>query len=608
MSDSPHPIQAQPRLDSPWPTREQEGWARSLGGPPDAMLTCSTNFSARSFLLHDFRGPATAARKDAPLEQSPAHRDRSAVEWETSPAEAAEATVFTWIGASVVRPAGPSYPQTGAALFINGNKALQFPLGRTDDWVVMSGDIRLRFEARRFKSLVENPDRIQGPDGVSGFYRLQVPAHRLQPETPLCLRVQLLPPTQNVESFFFVSPRADALKLDLNILREELTQVQRDLVQMRLANQRLCAQLYPELFPQRLRGERSVIHQSETGHLHPPSITALRDGELIVTMREASEHLDIKGRMIAVRSQDGGKSWSPKEVLFDVGNADHRSSPIFELPGSPPLRGEWLTTDYRAGGEYTTDGVWDNNNSVHGPTLWGAWSTDRGRSWNFTAEPMTVPGAHFPYAEAERHMIQVPEGRLLVAANYVATPEDGAEPNWYVYRMAVFASDDDGRHWEVLSHVPPHPYTVGEPTLLRNRAGRIILLSRTHPNGEGGLERGGLLQSDSDDEGQTWTEWRQTGMSSMGSPAHLLQLQDGRILCTHGSRIDPKSVYVTCSHDGGATWDTANTRIVADDLVNDDTCYPTSAQLQDGTLITVWYANMFEKFFIGALRYRPEDL
>jgi len=574
---------------------EQEGWTRSIGVDDGVAPTCSTYFCAYNFWLTDFRGaPST------PGSTIPAHEGRTFVEWETSPAEAAETTIFTWIGGSQARPVGPAYPQYGATLSIDGIKQLQFPLGRAEDWSAVDGDVSLRFESRRFQSLVEIPHRAHAPDGASGFYRLEVPQRLLTPGEPLRLRVELLPTPANVETFFFVSPRADALKVDLAILRDEVTRLQQDMVMLKLSHEQLYMQFYPELFPQRIKGTRRLVHQDPTKHMHPASVTVMRDGEIIVTFREATDHLAIDGRIAAVRSHDNGNTWSPKEVLYDLGNCDHRSAPIFELPN-----GEWLTTDYRAGGEYSEADVWDTKNARHGPTLWGAWSSDKGKTWSFSDKPMTVPGAHFEYAEVERHMIRLPSGRLLVPANYVETGPNGEAPTWQVYRIAVFASDDNGRTWQVFSHLPRHPHTIGEATLLQTQSGKIILLSRTQWGGEGGLEKGGLLQSDSHDDGQTWSEWRQTGMSSMGSPGHLLQLQDGRILCTHASRAYPGSIYVTLSHDEGATWDTDNTRIVANDIANWDACYPTSGQMADGSIITVWYMNLFGKFFIPALIYKP---
>jgi hypothetical protein len=578
--------------------REQEGWARSLNVPEGAPLTCSSFFVAYNFWLNDFRGSVTPSNATVP-----AHKECTIIAWETSPAEAAATTTFTWIGGSQVRPVSPAYPQFAATLFIDGVEQLRFPLGRPEGWSSKAGDVTLSFEPRRFQSLVEIPHRVHTPEGASGLYRLEVPARLLQAGKPLRLRVELAPTPEGIETFFYVSPRADALKVDLAILREEVTRLQQDMVTFKLSHEQLYAQIYPELFPQRIQGTRKIVHQEQTKHLHPATVTVMRDGEIVVTCREATDHLAIDGRIVAFRSNDNGQTWNGKEVLYDLGHCDHRAAPIFELPN-----GDWLTTDYRAGGEYSVEDIWDIKAAKHGPTLWGAWSTDKGKTWNFSDEPMTVPGAHFPYAEVERHMIQLPSGRLLVPANYIETGPNGAEPTWQVYRIALFCSDDDGRSWRVLSHLPRHPHTIGEATLLQTKGGKIILLSRTSHSGDDAMAKGGLLQSDSDDDGQSWSEWRQTGMSSMDSPGHLIQLQDGRILCTHASRSYPGSVYVTLSSDEGTTWDTANTRIVTNDIANWDSCYPTSGQMADGTIITVWYANLFGKFFIPALLYRAEGL
>jgi len=90
--------------------------------------------------------------------------------------------------------------------------------------------------------------------------------------------------------------------------------------------------------------------------------------------------------------------------------------------------------------------------------------------------------------------------------------------------------------------------------------------------------------------------------------ADLLQLRDGRILVSHAARAYPGSIYVTISHDEGRTWDTAHTHVLTHDLANYDSTYPTSGQLPDDTILTTWYGNLFGKFYVAVLRYRPEDL
>ena len=81
-----------------------------------------------------------------------------------------------------------------------------------------------------------------------------------------------------------------------------------------------------------------------------------------------------------------------------------------------------------------------------------------------------------------------------------------------------------------------------------------------------------------------------------------------RILCTHASRNYPGSVYATISRAEGKTWDTANTRMITNDIKNYDSCYPNTGQMADGTLITTWYTNLFGKFYIPTFLWRPEDV
>ena len=585
--------------------REQEGFDLAPGLGEGEELICGTVFGASGVRPGDFRGPTPSVADPQRISDS-AYCGRRAVEWETSPAGPAADTVFTWVGGSQVRPVRAAFPYVTATLSVNGVPRLQFPLGWAStyggSYTTEVDGFALNFEPRRFVSLVESPHRFWDSHGVSGFYRLLVPAAHVTAGERLRLRVELDDPPADTASFFYVSARRDALRLDVATLRDEVAQLQSDLVHLRLSHQMLYAHAYPELFPKQVRGERVIVHQDELLHDHPAAVTVLRSGEVVVTAREATDHLSIDGRIVAFRSKDGGKSWGPREVLLDLGRSDHRSSPVFELPN-----GEWLITDYRCGGEYNARDVWDIA-AMTEPTLWCGWSADQGRTWRFTDEPLTVPGMH-PYAEAERHMIRLPSGRLLVAANYMPLAEDGIHPRPHAYQIAVFCSDDDGRHWRVLAKVPDHPFIVGECTLLLTSGGRLLMLGRSQPaNGTNYIERGAVLQSVSLDEGETWSAFEPTAMSSMASPAHLLQLADGRILCTHASRHYPGSIYATVSRDEGRTWDTDNTRIVAMDVQSVDSCYPNSGQLSDGTILTTWYADLFAKFYIAVLRHRPEDL
>src|SRR5688500_15932356 len=91
--------------------REQEGFAKAIGIPAGEALMCAWGRVNSGVGVADFRGKGITA---------PAFGQRRAIEWETSPVQSAETTVFTWIGTSEVRPLRPSYPYATAKLFVDG--------------------------------------------------------------------------------------------------------------------------------------------------------------------------------------------------------------------------------------------------------------------------------------------------------------------------------------------------------------------------------------------------------------------------------------------------------------------------------------------------------
>ena len=268
---------------------EQEGFARTLV-PSSGIPACGSAFNAHSYGLHDFRGPVPDS--EGKVRNVEAYGDRTAVEWETTPAESAETTVFTWIGGAQVRPVRPAFPMPMATLSVDGTPRLRFPLGQTArSYVTNDEGFSLTIEPKRFQSLVEPPHRSWSPDGVSGFYRLRVPGEFLTAGKPVQVRVELNRDLPEIEQLFFVSPRSDALRVDLRVLRDEVAQLEADMVQIRQSHEMLYAQLYPQLFPKVISGEVVIAFQDETRHFHPPSLTVMRDGEIVITCREATDHL-----------------------------------------------------------------------------------------------------------------------------------------------------------------------------------------------------------------------------------------------------------------------------------------------------------------------------
>jgi hypothetical protein len=95
----------------------------------------------------------------------------------------------------------------------------------------------------------------------------------------------------------------------------------------------------------------------------------------------------------------------------------------------------------------------------------------------------------------------------------------------------------------------------------------------------------------------------------IGKPPHLTKLRDGRILVTYGYRFAPYGERACISSDGGTTWDYDNEIIIRDDAPSGDLGYPASIELEDGTVLTVYYQQEYpgEKTCLMATKWRMPD-
>jgi Neuraminidase (sialidase) len=199
--------------------------------------------------------------------------------------------------------------------------------------------------------------------------------------------------------------------------------------------------------------------------------------------------------------------------------------------------------------------------------VWMLRSSDGGAAWS---EPYDcrVDSPHGP--------IQLSDGRLLYAGKDLWRPP---------CRTGVCESADDGRTWRWLADLPVRQGdsrdNYHELHAVETADGRLVLQIRTH-NKANGME---TLQSESSDGGKTWSVPHAIGV--WGFPSHLLRLKDGRLLMTYGHRRRPLGNQARLSEDGGRTWSEA--MVVSGDGTSSDLGYPSTAQLGDASLLTVWY-------------------
>ncbi len=154
--------------------------------------------------------------------------------------------------------------------------------------------------------------------------------------------------------------------------------------------------------------------------------------------------------------------------------------------------------------------------------------------------------------------------------------------------VGVCESTDDGQNWRRLGGIPPRDgdsvENYHELHAVETTDGRIVAQIRNHNRANSGE----TLQSESDDGGRTWTQPRSIGV--WGLPSHLLRLADGRLLMTYGHRRPPYGNQARVSTDGGRTW--SEPMVISGDGAGGDLGYPSTVQLADGSLVTVWYEPM----------------
>lgn len=138
---------------------------------------------------------------------------------------------------------------------------------------------------------------------------------------------------------------------------------------------------------------------------------------------------------------------------------------------------------------------------------------------------------------------------------------------------------------------------IGDADTLSCEPHAIILddgaiLTHIRVQSMGGEKLFTIYQSESHDNGKTWTKPKPVLPRLGGSPPHLFKHSSGMLICTYGYREVPFGIKAMFSSDGGKTWDIGNDIYVNN--VNGDLGYPSTIELKDGSLLTVFYAHQGE--------------
>ena len=322
--------------------------------------------------------------------------------------------------------------------------------------------------------------------------------------------------------------------------------------------------------------ETKVICKEPDRYIGWPTIIKTKSGELLAVFSGNRDgHICPYGVNQLIRSTDNGKTWT-KPVTINNSPLDDRDAGLLETKTGTLLLSWFTSMAFDSETNYAQNPEWKRHREkISDETVekwlgnWTRRSTDGGKTWE-TPVKQLVTAPHGP--------IELKDGRLL----YVGTAYINGEK-----KLAVEESRDEGKSWVLISTIDiPKNDAIGpysEPHVVELTDGKLIAMFRYAPSDK---ENSFLRQTESTDGGKTWTTTHKTPI--WGFPPHLIQLKNGWLLASYGVRRIPYSERACISKDGGKTWNIKN-EIILSITDSGDLGYPASVQLDDGSIITVFY-------------------
>jgi len=354
-------------------------------------------------------------------------------------------------------------------------------------------------------------------------------------------------------------------------------------------------------------------------HVAFPSICKASSGDLLVVYREGLTHATSEdphdGKIALIRSSDGGRTWSERVIIMDGDDYDDRNAAI--ACGFPPCRQDagapTARPSFGDGAGRRTAGFQPAavapvstppcRQDAGAPTAqllvcWDKWkprthrgafamlSDDDGHTWSDPIRLQPIEDVH-----TRSPALMLKDGNWLIP---LAEGEGGGQAAY-----GVILDPRTGES-EMVPITPPGDEELADEVCVT----RTLTPRPPLPGGEGenGAAGGALValgrhwrerylwQTRSTDEGRTWeTPWL-SSIPSQYTPADLITLHNGWLLCSFSFR-ERRNERLVLSKDHGATWEVENSIDVFDGTmaVGGDRSYPASVQIDEDTIGTVLY-------------------
>lgn len=318
-----------------------------------------------------------------------------------------------------------------------------------------------------------------------------------------------------------------------------------------------------------------------------PTIAKGEDGTLYAASSgHRLGHVCPFGKNLMVTSNDEGKTWSCPQIINDTWCDDrdaglvawgesnlmlswfNHPTSLYEERALTKKNGSILTSPLATAMRELWKGL---DSTQYRPGSWVRISRDNGKTWEDQVQvPVTAP--HGPIRKKDGSFFYV--GR--------AFQWEGLEDGIYAYE-----SLDDGKTWQFVSKLPVpegmEDHLSCEPYSIELENGEVMAAVRIqHASNPRNFK---IYTTFSKDGGKNWE--RANLLDLCGAPPHMLKHSSGALIMVYGRRMDPMGQYALVSYDNGRTW--GEDFIVSPPAPDWDQGYPSSVELSDGEILTIYY-------------------
>ena len=344
-----------------------------------------------------------------------------------------------------------------------------------------------------------------------------------------------------------------------------------------------------------IKAEHSTVisrPDDKFGYFGFANITKLDDGRLLLSCSGLRmHHLCPFGKAVLMFGTPDASKWGLPQVLRDS-HLDDRDCSVLNM-GNGKLMAAWFNWKeemyfkrpfYQMLNDSTTNEDYiqiiahlrslDIETQEKDYGSWICMSYDNGFTWG---EPNRCEIASF------HGPMMLNDGSVL----YLGKDIDGKETGG---TNRAYRSTNDGKTWEYVSDIPLAEgityLNLVDPHGVQLPNGRIICHIRYQNSQNPELYgRFSVFQTISDNNGKTWTIPEPLGV--IGSPPHLIRHSSGALISVYGRRDKPYGESAMVSLDDGETW--IKEIILRDDTKDPDLGFPSSVELPDGSIYTIYY-------------------